>query len=218
MSRRRRIQLDYAPPKSLDEIIAYAALCVPEDTLTPVLIENPDPTRPWLKPRTMPMIWLRHVGPLAIVEPHQGPSLRVVLFDTASSQPAIIERHLVYTKNPTMPVRFRDEFDARNRVADVVESGGALPPEWSWDPPAKFGRDDWLPRRLDHGEVRFGVAAVEWQGAVAKWGVERHAYGCVVKRNGRFVKNTDGRWRIFPTMDAAKTFCWEQDRCLAAAR
>jgi hypothetical protein len=160
------------------------------------------------------MAWIKGVGFLAIVAPPSGHGLRAVLLDTFSNVPATIVRRLVYAKNSSTPVLLRDEYDAKMRLAAVVESGGALPPGWIWDPPATFGSDDWVPRRLEYHEAMRGVEAFQWQGAAAKWSVMSFLDKYVAKRNGRMMKDKHGRRRVFPTMDEAKTFCEEHDQSL----
>jgi hypothetical protein len=205
-------QLNALPPRLPDAIIAHAALIVPKDRLVLVPVEDSDPKRPWLQPRTVPMIWIREIGPLALTPSTTGRRVGAILFDTTSAFPATICRRLVYTSNRTAQVWFRNEHDAGNQLADVVVDGGALPPEWSWDPPAEFGSDHWLPRRLKRADVSFGVSAFQWRGTSARWAVESGVGRVSVKRNGRWVKDAGGRWRNFPSLKAAKAFCEEQDR------
>jgi hypothetical protein len=109
----------------------------------------------------------------------------------------------------------RDDHEARSRLDDVAVAGAALPPEWSWDPPATFSRDDWVPRRLKTWEARRSVEAFEWRGITAKWGAESVAFPpgmYVAKRNGRVVRGSNKQPRYFPSLDAVKTYCRERDR------
>jgi hypothetical protein len=208
--------LNALPPRLPDVIIAHAALIVPGDRMVEMPVEDSDPELPWLRPRTVPMIWLRWIGPLALIPSSRGQRIGAVLFDTTSAPPETIQRRLMYTSSytssRTAQVWFRDEHDAGNQLADVVVAGGALPPEWSWNPPAEFGSGDWLPRRLKRAEVLFGVSAFQWQGAGAGWVIESGLDTVLVKRNGRFVKDASGLCQDFPSLEAAKAFCEEQDR------
>ena len=54
----------------------------------------------------------------------------------------------------------------------------------------------------------------QWKGAAAKWSVMSFVDRYLAKRNGRMMKDAHGGRRTFATIDAAKTFCEEQDQSL----
>jgi hypothetical protein len=218
MSRHRiRVEFDHALSRTVDAVIAHAELIVGEGALIRVPVEYIDPARQWLRPRDRPMARIKDVGMVALMDSPRKRCLSAMLFDP-SNGPTITQRRLVYTKSRTTLVWFGDEFDAANRLADVIESGGALPPEWSWDPPAKFGYDDWVPRRLTRFEVRCGTSAYQWQGATAKWTAQSSCGTHIVKCNGHCVEDKlRRRYLMFSTMGAAKAYCMGQDSARQSA-
>jgi hypothetical protein len=209
MTRRPRVPPSTLLPSSIEaiKVILARASFEPDGVCFDVPVDDLDPPQPDGGQRTVSMVRIRNVGYLAFECLGGSTGVQVIMIDTTAA-PSITLRRLVRAGS-RRPVRMSDLHVARNHLADVVEEGGALPSGWSWDPPATFGEGVWVPRGLGRLEAQRGIEALKWTGATAKWAAES-----VVWPPGKYVIKRNGRRQplLFPSMDAAKAFCVEQDQ------
>jgi hypothetical protein len=159
------------------------------------------------------MTRIKGAGLLALTPSPMKTRIVVELLDTISIPLRIITRRLTHRRRGD-DVRFRDERAALAQIQGIILSGGALPHQWIWDPYAEFGKDAWVPLRLTPFEAEEGRIAFQFRA----WEIVSWSGEWVVRRCGRgFGKANGSSPSRFATLESAKQFCEEQERCLGAA-